>query len=741
MHVCPTIWVEAVTAPSSVFISVVREQAPRMARPAGAHDLMALQRLSHGLIQLPRAGKRMLALGLDAALCALTVWMAWSLRLEQWVRPSSIHAWTTLGAWLLSLPVFWYHGLYASIFRYSGLNAMLALGRAMAVYGLLFAGVVTWISIPGIPRSIGIIQPLLLFVALALSRIAVRLWLGDLYHELLRKLHAPGVLIYGAGAAGQQLAAGLLKMSDQRLVGFIDDNAALQGRRLDGIRIHTPVELPSVIERHQVRDVLLAIPSASAARRKAILELLRSYPVHVRTLPGLAALVNRGVSPSDIQDLDIEDLLGRDPVAPDAELMQRHLKGKTVLITGAGGSIGGELCRQVLQWQPQTLLLLDVSEFALYSIHRELQAIASVPGAPTIDIVPLQGSVQDADRIDEILAAWRPHIIYHAAAYKHVPLVEHNAMEGLRNNVWGTLVCARAAARHGVGHFVLISTDKAVRPTNVMGASKRLAEMVLQALARQSPPQRTCFTSVRFGNVLGSSGSVVPLFRRQIARGGPITLTHRDITRYFMTIPEAAQLVVQAGAMARGGEVFVLDMGEPVRIYDLACRMVELTGRRVRNGERTPGDIEIQVTGLRPGEKLYEELLISEAQPSSHPRILKAHENFLPWAELQAALQRLATEMRARNHSAVRDSLMYLVDGYRPQDPLVDWVHQVTATPDASCHGPRYRASWEDHQDAGAPSGLPPAATPADIGGAGPATPPAAWTGTPLAAELNSMRY
>ncbi len=640
---------------------------------------MTLERLSDGLIHLPRASKRLLALGLDAGLCAITVWLAWCLRLEQWVPLQAIHAWTALGSCLLGLPVFWYFGLYASIFRHSGWNAMQALGKAIAVYGALFAGVVTLISIPGIPRSVGIIQPLLLFVALALSRFAVRLWLGDLYRGLLHKLNAPGVLIYGAGAAGQQLAAGLLKMNDQRLVGFIDDDASLQGRSLDGIRIHTPAALSKVIEQHRVRDVLLAIPSARLSRRKEVLELLRAHPVHVRTLPGLADLVSRGVRPSDIQDLDIEDLLGRDPIAPDDALMQQHLQGRTVLITGAGGSIGSELCRQVLRWQPRTLLLLESSEFALYTIDAELGALAGP--STRVEIVPLQGSVQDAERIDEILATWRPHIIYHAAAYKHVPLVEHNALEGLRNNVWGTLVCARAAAAHGVGHFVLVSTDKAVRPTNVMGASKRLAEMVVQALASQRPA-RCCYSIVRFGNVLDSSGSVVPLFRSQIAQGGPITLTHRDMTRFFMTIPEAAQLVIQAGAMAQGGDVFVLDMGEPIRIHDLACCMVELTGQRVRTGDAATGDIEIRVTGLRPGEKLHEELLIGEsAEPTRHPRILQAHESFVPWTELAQALQRLADQLRARDHQAVRSSLMALVEGYQPQGPVVDWVHRAAERP------------------------------------------------------------
>ena len=630
------------------------------------------------LLRMPRAAKRLLALLLDASLCVLTVWLAWYLRLEQWVAFGPAQVAATAGAWLLGLPVFARHGLYASIFRHAGWNAMLALGRASAIYGLLYMLVFSIIGVPGVPRSIGILQPLLMFIALGASRVAVRLWMGDLYRQLHARAHAPGVLIYGAGKAGMQLAASLQKMDDERLVGYLDDNPLLQGRRLDGLPVHAPEQLADLVEKLKVRSVLLAIPSASMERRKQIMELLRPHGVHVRTLPGLAELVKRGVHPSDLQDLDIEDLLGRDPVSPDPDLMAAHLKGKVVLVTGAGGSIGSELCRQILQWRPRVLLLFERSEYALYEIHRELAGAAREAGQPPVEVVPLLGSVLDVTRMDTVLRTWRPDILYHAAAYKHVPLVEQNPLEGLRNNVWGTLVCAQAAARHGIGRFVLISTDKAVRPTNVMGASKRLAEMVLQALDNASCQSGgTCFTMVRFGNVLGSSGSVVPLFRRQINQGGPVTVTHRDITRYFMTIPEAAQLVIQAGAMAHGGGVFVLDMGEPVRIHDLASRMIELSGQRVRDAAHPGAGIEIRVTGLRPGEKLFEELLIGgNTQPTAHPRILKAHEDFLHWDILQGELEQLARHMQARRHDEVRKQLLALVEGYRPTGPIVDWVQR-----------------------------------------------------------------
>ncbi|MBY4598613.1 polysaccharide biosynthesis protein [bacterium BD-1] len=637
---------------------------------------MPIKTLNRQLVRLPRSAKRLLAVMFDMLLCTFTVWLAWCLRLEHWMPLNVVVGKATLGAWLIGLPVFWYFGLYAAIFRHAGWNAMMSLGKAAAVYGSLYALVFTAIGVVGTPRSVGVIQPLLMFVGLGLSRLAVRLWLGDLYRDLIQRLNAPGVLIYGAGAAGQQLGASLRMMSNQRLVGFVDDDVTLQGRKLDGLPVYAPEQLPRVIDQYKVRDMLLAIPSASAERRKQIVNLLLPYPIHVRTLPGFADLVSRGVSPSDLQELDIEDLLGRDPVAPDENLLARHLGGQTILVTGAGGSIGSELCRQILQWKPRTLLLLEASEFALYQVHQELEAlVAELPEGT--EVVPLLGSAADAQRVNAVLSAWKPQIIYHAAAYKHVPLVEHNPAQGLRNNVWGTLVCAQAAVLHGVERFVLVSTDKAVRPTNVMGASKRLAEMVLQALAAHKPGT-TCFTMVRFGNVLGSSGSVVPLFRRQIDAGGPVTLTHRDMTRYFMTIPEAAQLVIQAGAMARGGDVFVLDMGESVRIYDLACRMVELAGKRVQD-ERTPwGDIEIKVTGLRPGEKLYEELLIDErAQPTEHSRILKAHEDFLAWPKLRGALEQLAGQMELQDHAGMRESLVQLVSGYRPPNPVVDWVAQA----------------------------------------------------------------
>jgi FlaA1/EpsC-like NDP-sugar epimerase len=499
------------------------------------------------LLDMPRLAKRVVAVAVDVSLCVLAVWLALCLRLEHLVRLEPVHGWAMVGSVLLALPLFVRFGLYRAIFRYAGWNAMVSLVQAMALYGLFYASVFTVISVPGIPRTVGVIQPLLLMAFVGFSRVVVRYWLGGLYRSALQRKDMPGVLIYGAGAAGRQLAAALARGTEHRLLGFLDDDAQLHGNSLDGRTVYPPSALPRLIPELGVTDLLLALPSVTHQRRQQVLESLRHLPVRVRTMPGMSDLAAGRVSLNDVRELEIEDLLGREPVTPDAMLLQRLVHDKVVLITGAGGSIGSELCRQIAACRPHTLLLVENSEFALYQIHHELTALvggqidpldveegeAATPMA--VKLVPLLASVQDPERMAQIMQTWRPHAVYHAAAYKHVPLVEHNPVQGLRNNVWGTLVCARSAKAAGVGHFVLISTDKAVRPTNIMGASKRMAEMVLQALAGE--PGDTTFSMVRFGNVLGSSGSVVPLFRRQIKDGGPITLTHPDITRYFMTIP------------------------------------------------------------------------------------------------------------------------------------------------------------------------------------------------------------
>ena len=551
------------------------------------------------------------------------------------------------------------------------------------IYWFVYALIITVIGVPGVPRSVGIIQPLLLMVAVGLSRALAHFWLGGAYQRILKRAALPKVLIYGAGMAGRQLAAAMANSQEMKVVGFLDDSQGLQGHVIDGLHVHDPNELASIVTNNGISNVLLATPSVSRARRNQILTQIRDAKVSVRTLPSVSDLAEGKVTVSDLRELDIDDLLGRDAVAPDPELLAKHITGKTVLVTGAGGSIGSELCRQITDVGPSTLLLVEQSEFALYTIHQQLESrvLSQQTGAGQAsqhhkppNIIPLLASVQDAERMREIMLTWAPATVYHAAAYKHVPLVEHNPAQGINNNVFGTLVSAQAAIEAGVSDFVLISTDKAVRPTNIMGASKRLAEMVLQALAQQNP--LTCFSMVRFGNVLGSSGSVVPKFRQQIRDGGPVTLTHAQVTRYFMTIPEAAQLVIQAGAMAQGGDVFVLDMGEPVRIIDLAKRMVELSGLTLKDEEHPDGDIEIRITGLRPGEKLYEELLIGDSpERTSHPRIIKAREATLTWSALSLRLDRLKQSLSNQDATAIRECLQALVIGYTPESTIFDWGH------------------------------------------------------------------
>lgn len=637
---------------------------------------MPLTRTANSLLALPRVWKRAVALVFDASLCVLTVWLAYYLRLGEWVRMSGdpywAPEWAVAGSLLLALPLFITSGLYRAIFRYAGWQASLAVLRAMSIYTVLYATVFLAIGVPGVPRTIGLIQPMLLFLVVAGSRLVIRFWLGGLYRNILRSAELPKALIYGAGNAGRQLASALAGSHEIRVVGYLDDDARLQGHMLNGLPIHAPVDLRAVVASQGVRDVLLAIPSASRQRRNEILESMRSAHVVVRMLPGVVELAQGKVAVADLREPDVEDLLGRTPIPPDQDMLRRNVHGKVVLVTGAGGSIGSELCRQIVRLDPSLLLLVEHSEYALYSLHQELRPLIKEAER----LVPLLGSVRDAARLREIMQAWHPQTVYHAAAYKHVPLVEHNPAEGIRNNVYGTLTVALAALDAQVADFVLISTDKAVRPTNIMGASKRLAEKILQALATRSTD--TCFTMVRFGNVLGSSGSVVPLFRRQIRMGGPVTLTHEDVTRYFMTITEAAQLVIQAGAMGKGGEVFLLDMGEPVRIADLARRMVELAGLTVRDADNPEGDIAIEVTGLRPGEKLFEELLIGDhPEPTHHPRILKAREDFLPWEVLEEKLFALKTALDSNDSPAIRGKLAELVSGYRPEGEVVDWVHLV----------------------------------------------------------------
>jgi FlaA1/EpsC-like NDP-sugar epimerase len=642
----------------------------------------------------PRPAKVLAVMLVDAALALLATWVAFSLRLDVLHFPRGDERGVYALAPILAIPIFVRLGLYRAIFRYTGSAAMVATAQAITLYGALLFVLLLWLRLPYVPRSVGLLQPLLFLLLVASSRAVARFWLADT--GFVKGANPTGrLLIYGADGPGVQTAEAIVRTGQFKLLGFVDDDPVKVGRSVNGIPVIAPEQIPVFVRARHVTDILLALPRASRQRRNEIIASLQGLPVHIRTIPGLAELASGRVEVQDFRELDIEDLLGRDPVSPDPELLARNLAGRVVAVTGAGGSIGSELCRQIVAEHPAKLLLIEHSEYALYAIHRELETLCR-DRALQVELVPLLASVNDLGRIDQIFRVYAPASVYHAAAYKHVPMVEHNPAQGVVNNVFGTFNVARAAVQNRASHFVLVSTDKAVRPTNVMGASKRMAELVLQAMAaRTSIPfsegsvttvvqNRTCFSMVRFGNVLDSSGSVVPLFRQQLSQGGPLTVTDPRVTRYFMTIPEAAQLVLQAGAMATGGDVFVLDMSTPVRIMDLARRMVELSGLRVRDDENPDGDIEIVITGLRPGEKLYEELLIGDdPEGTSHPRIMKAREDFVPWAELSASLEELAAATRDNEVPRISEILCQRVSGYQSECGIVDYLTLAAAEPPA----------------------------------------------------------
>lgn len=642
--------------------------------------MLAREALIKAALDLPRSVKRGIALLLDIVLCIFSVWVAFYLRLGEWFsfgNPSwHLDYALTIGL-LLAIPIFIVSGFYRAIFRYSGWAALKTIVRSSVIYGAIYALIFTFYGVSGVPRTVGFIQPILLLFFVGVSRAFASQWLGNSYKKRLHLDPPNRAFIYGAGSTGRQLAAALLNNPEIRALGFVDDDKSLSGSTINGLPIYYSNQLAELIRKKGITDVLLAIPSASRQRRNEILKELQQIQVAVRTLPSVVDLAKGKIDILQMRELDIDDLLGRQPVAPNQELLQACITDKVIMVTGAGGSIGSELCRQILAKTPKTLLLIEQSEFALYKIHEELEATCYIAvGGQKIRVIPLLASVQDEHRMRDIFSQWRPECVYHAAAYKHVPLVEHNPAEGIRNNVLGTIAAARLALEYGTANFVLISTDKAVRPTNIMGASKRIAEMALQALAADSKSDSTKFCMVRFGNVLGSSGSVVPKFREQIKLGGPITVTHPQVTRYFMTVTEAAQLVLQAGAMAEGGDVFLLDMGEPVKIMDLAHRMIELSGYILQSDENPDGDIAVEVSGLRPGEKLYEELLIGESpMPTSHPRIMKSKEEFLPYIIFQEKMLTLNALLDNAEHKGLSNFLQEVVSGYEPNKEIVDWIY------------------------------------------------------------------
>lgn len=651
------------------------------------------------LLGLPRRRKRVLQVITDVFLVWIALWMAFVVRLgvDDLINPVTQHRWLFLSAPVVAIPLFIRFGMYRAVMRYFGNDALIVIIKAVSLSSLILGVVVYLYSNHQtvVPRSIIFNYWWLSLILVGGLRLAMRQYfLGDWFTAAQhvpftsREDGLPRVAIYGAGAAGNQLVAALRMGRVMRPVAFIDDDDGISDRVISGLQVYKPRHIQRMIEATGAQEILLAIPSSNRGRRREILGFLEGFPLHVRSVPGFMDLASGRVKVDDIQEVDIADLLGRDAVPAQEELLEHCIRRQSVLVTGAGGSIGAELCRQILTLNPTTLLLLEHSEFNLYSIMSELEQRITRESL-SVRLLPILGSVRNPHKLLDVMKTWRVDTVYHAAAYKHVPIVEHNIAEGVLNNVMGTLNTAQAALQAGVSNFVLISTDKAVRPTNVMGSTKRLAELTLQALSRELAPvlfgdktnvsrvNKTRFTMVRFGNVLGSSGSVIPLFHKQIKSGGPITVTHPKITRYFMTIPEAAQLVIQAGSMGLGGDVFVLDMGEPVKIVELAERMIHLSGLSVRSDKNLQGDIAIEFTGLRPGEKLYEELLIGDnVVATQHPMIMSANEDHLSWDILKAKLTELLSAVDQDDYTRVRQILRDTVSGYSPDGEIVDWIHQ-----------------------------------------------------------------
>ncbi|EPD5885167.1 polysaccharide biosynthesis protein [Vibrio cholerae] len=623
------------------------------------------------ILRLSRPKKRFLSVTIDVIFITLSFYLAFWARLGRSISLlDSNYILIVLGTTCITIYAFTRLGLYRAILRYLTFHA-LAVVSIGTVISAVSVAVLAFYFDASIPRSVPIIYAAFLCLLCGGARLIVKV----LVTQVNKKGSKP-VLIYGAGSAGRQLAIALRNSDTHKVIGFVDEDKTLTGTILMGLTVYYVQSIDKLVRKHKVQQILLAIPSATRARRKSILDSLVNLPAEVLTVPDMKDIIDGKAKIDELKDVAIDDLLGRDSVVPHQILMEANIKNKIVMVTGAGGSIGSELCRQIVRQKPKALVLFELSEFGLYQIDRELKQLMEAEGLH-VEIIPLLGSVQRINRLVVTMKSFKVQTVYHAAAYKHVPLVEYNVVEGVRNNVFGTYYAAQAAIEAGVESFVLISTDKAVRPTNVMGTTKRMAELGLQALAEQEnrKAKGTRFCMVRFGNVLGSSGSVVPLFKRQIEAGGPITVTHPDIIRYFMTIPEAAQLVIQAGAMGKGGDVFVLDMGEPVRITDLAVNLIQLSGLEVKDEQHPYGDIAIEFTGLRPGEKLYEELLIGDnVQKTAHERIMTANERYLPLAEFEQHLNELDKACHAFNHERIRELLLEAPTDFNPTDGIGDLV-------------------------------------------------------------------
>jgi FlaA1/EpsC-like NDP-sugar epimerase len=623
------------------------------------------------LFRAPRSVKRLISIFADFFFVMIAFWAAILVRLDTSAVFSNLQFWFLLSILIpISLTINVNLGLYRAVIRYISSKAAtsIALAVLLSTCSLIL---LSFYLHAGLPRTVPVVFAAFLMILVGGSRFFVRTVLANTRSKTKER-----VIIYGAGSSGRQLAQSLIQGSEYCPIAFIDDDKKIQKNTIQGITVFCRSEIKNIVDKHSVKRILLAMPSENKKRIAKVLSRLENLPVEILSIPGSADLVSGKATIDELQQVSINDLLGRDSVRPNKELLQANINSKVVMITGAGGSIGSELCRQILAQRPEKIVLIELSEFALYSINGELQSLANKLDYD-LTIVPLLGSVQHKTRLLTIMRTFNVQTIYHAAAYKHVPVVEHNVIEGVRNNIFGTLFVAEAAIEAQVETFVLISTDKAVRPTNVMGTTKRMAELVLQALAEKTKKTKgkTRFCMVRFGNVLGSSGSVVPLFRKQIKAGGPVTVTHPEIIRYFMTIPEASQLVIQAGAMGKGGDVFVLDMGDPVNISDLAAKMIRLSGLTVIDKHNAEGDIAIEYTGLRPGEKLFEELLIGDdVTQTEHRRIMSAHEAWLPWAELEKILLKLDEACHQFAHEDIRRLLLQAPTGFVPKDGICDLV-------------------------------------------------------------------
>ena len=632
-------------------------------------DLFEIQKFIRLLLNQPRFVKSSIAFSIDLALCIFSIWISYYLRLGEFISFSDRGLNALIYSILISFPLFFLFGLYKSIFRSSGMFTIFIVSKAIIIYGIIYSSLIVFFRLDGIPRTLGLIQPLVLWILIISWRIVFKNLLFKFISNNIFTNNVSNALVYGAGIAGRQLLRAMQESNEIKIKGFLDDDINQQGCFIDGKMIFAPKDLKYLIKKRNINLILLALPSIPISQRSKIVLNLSNYKIAVRTIPSISDLAKGKSLITDLIDLNIDDLLGRIVVEPNRELMSENIFSKTILVTGAGGSIGSELCRQIIQYSPKNILLIEISEYALYKIHSELETV----NLNNINLIPLLASVQDKKRIKEIISIWRPSTIFHAAAYKHVPLVEHNLVEALKNNLFGTFYLANLAGTYKVPNFVFISTDKAVRPTNFMGATKRFAEISLQALNNNA--LNTKFSIVRFGNVLDSSGSVIPKFREQIKNGGPITLTHLEITRYFMTITEAAQLVIQAGAMAKGGDVFLLDMGEPIKIYDLAKRMIQLSGKSIKNEKNINGEIQIKITGLRPGEKLYEELLLSNSpQKTKHPRIFKSKEPFIDFDDLIIEMKILKKLIEENDLFEIIKKLKIIVPEYTPNSKIVDFT-------------------------------------------------------------------